>query len=135
MLAGSTARLVSLLKELIELTGQPAGEAPVLELQFGDILTRTVVQEQEGQLLIVALLPKSGDSTYLAPPGAATTMLSKQQIHYLWDGDEGRHIGVRSVPVKALHDDRSVMDAILDTADQAAAWSAARQPAKPAKPA
>jgi hypothetical protein len=119
-LDGSVVQLTRLLRELVELTGEEAGPVPTLELQFGDILTRTTVQASDGGcLLITAMLPKCDEPGYVALAGA-----SASEIEYLWHADEGCHVGVRRVPVRELPDERSVMDAIMATSDQAAAWFA-----------
>ena len=125
-LDGSVAQLVHLLRELVEMTGEDTGSVPVLELQFGDILTRTTVQSSGGNyLLITARLPRCDDTGYVAQQ-------EEQGMEYLWHADEGCHIAVRRVPVAELPDERSVMDAILATSDQAAAWFASRRGGKPA---
>jgi hypothetical protein len=48
-------------------------------------------------------------------------------MEFLWDADDGRHIGLRLVPIASLPDERSVMDAIVETSDMAAAWMTARR--------
>lgn len=124
-LDGSLAQVTRVLRELIELTGEPAQDVPVLELQLGDILTRTTVQAADGNyLLITALLPKRRGTAYAAQASEAVAEQAAQGIEYLWHADEGRHIGVRRVPLAQLADERSLMDAILATSDQAAAWFA-----------
>ena len=127
-LDGSLAQVTRVLRELIELTGEPAQDVPVLELQLGDILTRTTVQAADGDyLLITALLPKRRGSAYAAQASEALAEQAAQGMEYLWHADEGRHIGVRRVPLAQLTDERSLMDAILATSDQAAAWFAVRR--------
>ena len=114
-----TARTAALLRELIGLTGQDGDE--VLELQFGDVLTRTALHALDRQYLVVtALLPPCGDGGYPAPPRV-------DDMEFLWDADDGRHIGLRLVPIGSLPDERSVMDAIVETSDMAAAWMTARR--------
>jgi hypothetical protein len=132
-LDGSVAQVTRLLRELIEMTGEPAQDVPVLELQLGEILTRTTVQEADGSyLLITALLPPCRADGYIAQASTAVSMQAAQGIEYLWHADEGRHIGVRRVPIAGLADERSLMDAILATSDQAAAWFSARRGSKSA---
>ena len=119
-LDGSLARITALLRELIELTGHDEGGVPVLELQFGDILTRTALHALgQSYLVITAMLPTCGDGGYRAPHG--------QDMEFLWDADEGRYIGLRMVPIGSLPDERSVMDAILATSDMASAWLTAQR--------
>lgn len=113
-----TARTTALLRELIGLTGHDGDD--VLELQFGDILTRTALHALDRQYLVVtAMLPKCADGGYAAPHA--------QDIEILWDADDGRYIGLRLVPIGSLPDERSVLDAILATSDMAAAWLTARR--------
>ena len=132
-LDGSVAQVTRFLRELIEMTGQEAQAEPVLELQLGEILTRTSVQTVDrNYLLITAFLPKCRRSHYISQANAATSLLAAEGVEYLWHADEGRHIGVRRVPITDLPDERSVMDAILTTADQAAAWFSSRRGSKPA---
>lgn len=119
-LDGSPSRITALLRELIRLTGHDEGVAPVLELQFGDILTRTALHAlDKDYLVITAMLPKFGAGPYPAPPG--------RDMEFLWHADEGRYIGLRMVPIRSLRDARSVMDAILAASDQASAWMTARR--------
>jgi hypothetical protein len=130
-LDGSAAQVIRFLRELIEMTGEEAQSVPVLELQLGDILTRTTVQSDDGYyLLITAFLPKCRNAGYIAQASAAVSKQAEQGIEYLWHADEGRHMGVRRVALADLPDERSVMDAILTTSDQAAAWFSELQPSK-----
>jgi len=123
-LDGSLSRITALLRELIGLTGHEESDVPVLELQFGDILTRTTLHVQDtNYLLITAILPKCGDSRHVCVPAAP----HGQDIEFLWHADEGRYIGLRMVPIGSLPDERSVMDAILATSDKASAWMTARR--------
>jgi len=117
---GSLARITALLRDLIELTGDGEGDVPVLELQFGDILTRTALHAlDKNYLVITAMLPKCGDGGYAVP--------HVQDMEFLRDADDGRYIGLRMVPIGTLADERSVMDAILATSDMATAWMMARR--------
>jgi hypothetical protein len=119
-LDGSLARITALLRDLIELTGHDEGGVPVLELQFGDVLTRTALHALDQNVLVItAMLPACGAGGYRAPHA--------QDIEFLWDADEGRYIGLRMVPIGSLPDERSVMDAILATSDMASAWLTARR--------
>lgn len=115
-----TARITALLRELVALTGQDEGGVPVLELRFGDILTRTALHARDKNYLVVtAMLPPCGDGGY-PPPHV-------RDMEILWDADDGRYIGLRMVPIGALPDECSVMDAILATSDMASDWMAARR--------
>ena len=119
-LDGSLVRITALLRELIELTGHDVGDVPVLELQLGDILTRSAAHALDKNVLVItAMLPKCGDRGCPPPQG--------QDMEFLWDADDGRYIGLRMVPIGSLPDERSVMDAILETSDMAAAWLVTRR--------
>jgi hypothetical protein len=126
-LDGSLSRITALLRELIALTGHDGGGVPVLELQFGDILTRTTLHAlDKNYLLITAILPKCGDSRHVCVPAGTGPAPHGQDMEFLWHADEGRYVGLRMVPIRSLPDERSVMDAILATSDQASAWMMAR---------
>ena len=115
-----TARTTALLRELIGLTGRDGDE--VLELQFGDVLTRTALHALDRQYLVVtALLPPCGD-------GGCPVPARMDDMEFLQDADEGRYVGLRLVPIGSLPDERSVLDAILATSDMAADWLAGRRP-------
>ena len=128
-LDGPLSRIIALLRELIELTGQQAAGVPVLELQFGDILTRTALHALDRNvLLITAILPTCSDRGPVCVPAGAYPAPRGQDMEFLWHADEGRYVGLRMVPVVSLPDERSVMDAILETADEASAWMEERRP-------
>jgi hypothetical protein len=132
-LDGSVAEITRFLCELIELAGQEGRAVPVLELQLGEILTRTTVQTSDrNYLLITAYMPKCQHSYYISQSDEATSLQAAEGIEYLWHADEGRHIGVRRILITDLPDERSVMDTILTTSDQAAAWFSSRRDSKPA---
>jgi hypothetical protein len=117
--AGSTNRLAAFLHELVELAGQDLEPVPVLELQLGDTLTRTSVgSDIDEYLLITALLPACNKPRY-APAPCASLM---GELEFLWHSDEGRYIAVCKVPAAELPDERSIMDAILATSENAMAW-------------
>lgn len=127
-LDGTIAGLNRFLRELVEITGQNDGvhAVPVLELQFGDILTTTSLSTADGAacLSITALLPRQAqaDSSLLSSAQSAVPSGVAPGCEFLWHADEGRHVVVRKIPIAELPDERSVMDAIMDTSDQAAAW-------------
>jgi hypothetical protein len=127
-LDGSLSRITALLRELIGLTGQDESDVPVLELQFGDILTRTTLHAlDKNYLLITAILPKCGNSRHVCVASGTSPVPHGQDMEFLWDADEGRYIGLRMVPIGSLPDERSVMDAILATSDKASAWMTPRR--------
>lgn len=114
------------LGELTTLSGQAPAPRPVLELLLGDIFTSTSI-EPEGQdlyLCVTGLLPPG-----VAPPcttyalaallAAALDEAERAGCELLWHADQGRCILVRKISLHTLADERSVMDAILDTADLA----------------
>lgn len=130
-LDGSAACMQSLLRELVELAGQTdsARDIPVLELQLGEVTTITALATGQSPpcLSITALLPRAGRSDYshLSASGAFHVQgAAGADSEFLWHADDGRVVVVRRVPIAALPDARSALDAILDTADQASNWFA-----------
>ncbi|QGZ42125.1 hypothetical protein IP92_05480 [Pseudoduganella flava] len=128
-LDGSAAAAVRALARLAALAGQPHAQTPVLELQVGDIVTRTCVDSQAGaaggaQLTVCAQLPPGlpADGTVQAPYG----------IEGMWHADEGCHVALRRIPLAGLRSERALMDAVLETADAAQAWQAALEGRRPA---
>jgi hypothetical protein len=122
--AGSTARLATFLRELVELAAQDLEPVPVLELQLGDTLTRTSVGiDLDEYLLVTALLPACNKPRYVPAPCASLM----GELEFLWHSDEGRYIAVCKVPAADLPDERSIMDAILATSENATAWFAELQ--------
>lgn len=71
-------------------------------------------------LNISARLPELGQDGY-APQGRNARF---DGLDCMWHADEGCHIAVRRIALARLGDERSVMDAILETADMAQAWHA-----------
>jgi hypothetical protein len=127
-LDGSATGMKRLLRELVELAGQldDVQAAPVLELQFGEVLTKTTVSVSRGVqcLSISALLPKSEESTHLSGSSRllASSPASESETELLWHADEGRYVVVCNTPISELPEDISVLDTILDTSEQARAW-------------
>ena len=125
---GTVAGLKGFLRTLVELTGQydAARTAPVLELQFSDIVTVTSVVEGNcgGCLSVTAFLPcaRNGSTSQQSRLCSPKTSASKHQAEILWDVDEGRYVFVREIPVGQLCDERDVMDAVLTTSELATAW-------------
>lgn len=117
-----------LLQELVLLAGQENARhaLPVLELQFGDVLTISSLLEVDGlaYLSVTANLPKlvihkclpQAELHSLTP----TTLACDGEL--LWHADQGRYVLLRQISLHSLADDIAVMDAIMDSSDQAAAW-------------
>ncbi|WP_147375917.1 hypothetical protein [Noviherbaspirillum cavernae] len=128
VLDGSAGSMNSFLRDLVELAGQvdQTHVAPVLELQFGEVITRTaVVLGGEAQYLsITALLPRGEqpESSVRLPRHFAASRPRAGEYEFLWHADEGCHVVVRNIPVKDLADEAGVLDAILDTSEFAKAW-------------
>ncbi|WP_256081748.1 hypothetical protein [Massilia sp. YIM B04103] len=122
-LDGSRQALLQLLAELCALAGQDAAAPPVLELQLGAVVTRATVGAGPGGdcLHISVRLPRSPPSAYAAQ---ARHSIGGDGFDCMWHADEGCHIVVRRMALAAFRDERSVMDAMLDTADLAQAWQA-----------
>lgn len=125
-LDGSVAAMRRFLCELVEMTAQGDASAatPLLELQFGDVLTVTSLSTAHGAacLVVTAFLPRSQQAAYfpqssLAP---AADSAAGSDCEFLWHADQGRHVAVRKIALADLPDERSAMDAIMDTADLAA---------------
>ncbi len=115
------------LRELVALTGQDdAANNPVLELQIGDVVSRTTVEMIDGTeyLVVAASLPVSRQSRYL--PARAEKTSSDDALArgatIAWNEDAGCYIATRRTPTRELQDDRSVMDTILSTVDEAIGW-------------
>lgn len=127
-LDGSVEALNRFLQELVEMTGQGSGadSVPVLELVFGDITTMTSlsIAGDAACLSITALLPRKAQTDYqpLSSVPVAMSVTAEREYECLWHADEGRYVMVRRIPIENLRDERTVMDAVLDTSDQAAKW-------------
>lgn len=127
-LNGNPSKVNAFVRELIEMTGQLDAAPDVLELQFGDVLTRTSVQIAEFSWLVtMAFLPKCGDSQFMPQAAMVLSLPVGGNLELFWHADEGRYVGIRRTLVSELPDERSVMDAILATAEDAAAWFVARK--------
>jgi len=130
VLDGSVESLRGFLAEMADLVGAgcDTGEGPVLALQFGVIQTVTSVWTggDTPGLSITALLPRRmqrGMALAAAPAGCEV----------LWDADEGRYVQIRRIPAASLPTEASVLDAILEMADQATAWSASLNAHQPGR--
>lgn len=127
-LDGSIAAMSHFLEEMAGLVdaGGPS-EAPILTLQFDEIVTVTSLSVTEDLpcLSITALLPRREQPISLAlaqerPVAAA----EGEENQVLWDAGEGRYVLARKIPIAHFADERSVLDAILDAADAAKSWLA-----------
>jgi len=129
-LDGSSRAARRLLAELCALSGQDAAPQPILELQFGAVVTRTAVEESPSgaRLTISARLPAQCGQDY-AWRGEGVQF---GELDCLWHADEGCHIAVRKIALAGLGSERSLMDAILETADMAQAWHASMALDRPA---
>ena len=123
-LDGSSAAATRLLAQLAALAGQHGSGTPVLELIVGDIVTCTSVESAAACLLVTARLPASGKSGYLPAGAALQQRMARDGIECRWHADDGCYVAVRCVALATLPDERSLMDAILETADAAQAWHA-----------
>ena len=117
------------LKEMVSLAGQGDNNpetVPVLELQFGDIRTRTTIslKAEAPAMSITALLPRDERLVYSESSLSDATLGEQQMMDTacLWHADEGRYAMARNVPLRQLQQEWDVFDAILDTADQAEQW-------------
>ncbi|MBP0597326.1 hypothetical protein J8I26_04370 [Herbaspirillum sp. LeCh32-8] len=113
-----------LLLDLMRHCGQETATRPALELQLGEIVTRTSVEPAGADLYlcVTATLPPAdapaAAAALLSLP-AALDKVAAGSCDFLWHADEGRYVLVRKVPLRLLTDERSVMDEILVTADLA----------------
>ena len=117
------------LREMVVLTGQDDGSAaPVLELQIGEVVSTTTIEVIDGTeyLTVTAWLPVSEQSRYLPArtEGFSADEVPPQAATILWNAECRRYVATRRIRTRDLHDDRSVMDAILLTVDEAIGWLA-----------
>jgi hypothetical protein len=118
MLPGSAEALAQFILHMNELVDSENASDSVLELQFGDILTRSSVDlHDNGYLVVTALFPPSRRFPCIPPPGKRF----HEGVNFLWYSDEGRHILVHRIPAVDLPTERSVLDAVLSTSDAAQA--------------
>lgn len=127
VLDGSFAELNLFLCELVEMTGQSNGtlNMPVLELQFGDIFTSTILSTKRDVecLSITTLLPRLDNFEYQplwSPPEMSAIEAGDWEC--LWHSDAGHYVVVRNIPITTFQNERDVLDAIADTSDQVALW-------------
>lgn len=131
VLDGSAEGLNGFLQELVEmmgLSGSPSS-VPVLELHLGDVSTMTSVSTAGNGpcLSVTALLPRIKQSEFHPLSSVPVTMTAAvaSEYEFLWHADEGRYVVIRRIAIYDLIDERHVMDAILETADEAAKWFSA----------
>jgi hypothetical protein len=116
-----------LLQELVDLAGQhdDVNAMPVLELQFGAVLTRTTLAVNDGIqcLSVVAELPMTERIGAAQQPSRPLPSSTRQQrTELLWQAHASRYVVVSTTPVSTLPEDTGVLDAILDTSEYARAW-------------
>src|SRR5690606_1238102 len=123
--------------ELASMTGDiavnaspAAGQAPLLELQFGEVLTKTGMRPvDQNAMLVMAFLPRC-KHTQFQPQANVWQEEDEEAMTYFWHADEGRYIGVRRVLISKLQEERDVMDAIAETAELALLWFAQNRGSK-----
>jgi len=112
-----------LLLDLMQYCGQGGARRPALELELGEILTRTSVEPAgiDHYLSVTAILPPC-EAPVTASMTAPSTLddTAPGSCDFLWHADEGRYVLVRKIALHTLTDERAVMDEILVTADLAA---------------
>jgi hypothetical protein len=125
-LDGSMEAMRACLEALAALTCQSdsASSAPILEFRFGDIVTMTSLLSinEQWYLSITALLPRFASDVTQSTAHLTTSAIIESARSILWHADKGCHVIVRKFLVSVFADERSVLDAIADTADEAAAW-------------
>lgn len=126
-----------LLLDLMQYCGQERAARPVLELEIGEILTRTSVEPAgiDLYLSVTATLPPC-DAPVIASMSApaALSQTAPGTCDFLWHADEGRYVLVRKIALHTLTDERAVMDEILVTADLAAQCLDEIRPQPPRRP-
>ena len=130
LLDGSVAGLNAVLLDLVAIVGQDNNShtAPILEIQFGDICTLTSAQEIQGNafLSVAVLLPRH-DKADCSSVGAMkySTLLGKDgDWECLWHADKGHHVLVHNIAINSISDECGIMDAIIESAEQATLWFA-----------
>jgi hypothetical protein len=127
-LDGSIEAMVTCLEALVNLTCQNNSEysVPVLALQFGEISTMTsvLVVSERGYLSITALLPRRADDVVQSTACLNISTKIDGARNLLWHADKGCYVIERKLPVSIFLNERSVLDAIADAADEATVWHA-----------
>ena len=117
------------MRELVALAGQDdTVENPELELQIGDVVSRTSVEmiDEVEYLTVTASLPVSEQSRYLPArtEGFSACEAPPQAAAISWNAACRCYVATRRTRTRDLRDDRSVMDTILLTVDEAIGWQA-----------
>jgi hypothetical protein len=117
------------LRELVMLAGQDdTVENPELELQIGEVVSRTSVEmiDEIEYLTVTASLPVSEQSRYFPArtEGFSSCEAPPQAASISWNAASQCYVATRRTPTQDLRDDRSVMDTILLTTDEAIGWQA-----------
>jgi hypothetical protein len=115
--------------------GQADQGAPVLELRFGGVDTRTTLLSQGNKLQLridvtlfrfeVELLPQLRRFVEFPEAQGGWNMLSRKA--------DGSQVVVRTIPLAVPLDDRTVLNAVLDAANEVSAWHESASCAIPAK--
>ncbi|MFC7518722.1 hypothetical protein ACFQUU_27295 [Herbaspirillum sp. GCM10030257] len=129
-LDGTASALKRFLQELAELTGIHNDDSmPVLEFRFDDVVARVsqTVNNERHCLSIILQLPRSRQSGYRtrAVEQLLFFAVSMVQPEVLWNADDGCYVVVHYIPTEFFPDEVSILDAILDTSNQARQWHAA----------
>lgn len=130
-LDGSAEAVNRFLQELVDMTGQgdSSQSVPVLELHIGDITTITSLSTAGNDpcLSITAFLPRPKQSDFHPLTSMPITMVPAiaSEYEFLWHADEGRYVAIRRIPIQNLGEERDLMDAILETSDEATKWFSA----------
>lgn len=132
--------MARLLRELVQITTQAesTSEPPMLELQFGDIVTSTTLLANDDMqcLVIIAQLPRSGHSIRSrgCQPSWSSSLSPPLELELAWHADKGCYLALKQMAISEFTDEASVLDDILDTADRSRNWyiSALRQQSKAA---
>lgn len=122
-------RMQRFLQEMVDFVDQTdiRYAVPVIELQLGAVLTVTslLLKSPGPSLSITAFLPRQGATPYRDVLHAMSVGGYQGIVgggEFFWHAEQGCFVVVRLVPVLDFQDERSVLDAILDLADDAFNW-------------
>jgi hypothetical protein len=126
---GTTVALKRFLQELAALMGARSDDSVlVLEFRFDDVVARIsqTVNNELYCLSIILQLPRSRQLGYLARVDEQLPVIAAGMAppEVLWNADEGCYVLVHYIPTDFFSDEVSILDAILDTSDQARQWYA-----------
>jgi len=131
ILDGSVSALKSLLRDLlvmVEPDTDPSLE-PVLELRFGDVVTRTSLLSDAHAPYLSIIALKSNVDDGLSFQSMAKDLLSPptsvEEDNILWHAEHGQYVTHRKITIFYLKTESDVMDAIADTAKEAELWFSA----------